>query len=103
MRRRHGIHPQRRPPQTSEALGNGFVLIMKEPEVGGPTEPVKRLGESFQKSFRKILIILQQKPETTIAEISALLGITDKAVKKNLTTLKKTGAIKRIGPAKGGR
>jgi ATP-dependent DNA helicase RecG len=49
------------------------------------------------------LIILQQKPETTIAEISALLGITDRAVKKNLTTLKKAGAIKRIGPDKGGR
>lgn len=68
----------------------------------GPGTTQKSSQKSSQKSFQKILIILKPKPETTFAELSVLLGITDRAVKKNLMTLKKSGAIKRIGPDKGG-
>jgi len=65
-------------------------------------EAVAEAGKSSRKSSQKILKILKDNPEVTIAELSVLLDITDRAVKKNLTTLKKSELIKRIGPDKGG-
>jgi ATP-dependent DNA helicase RecG len=100
---RNALATQGQPPQAIEVMWYGLVRTRKEPAAGGQTEPVKKLGESSQKSSQKILKILKQNPETTIAELAELLSITDRAIKKNLTTLKKSGAIKRIGPDKGGR
>ena len=54
------------------------------------------------KSSVKIIGMLQRNPGITIPEIAAELGLTTRAVKKNIASMKAAGAIKRIGPAKGG-
>ena len=47
--------------------------------------------------------MLQRNPGITIPEIAAELGLTARAIKKNIAAMKASGVVKRIGPAKGGR
>ncbi len=55
-----------------------------------------------QKNSQKILELIKQNKQITIEELSNILGITDRAVKKNIAKLKQQGKLKRIGPDKGG-
>jgi len=58
--------------------------------------------KSSQKSSQKILDSMREQTSVTIKELSEKLGISDRAVKKNITKLKERGLLKRIGPDKGG-
>ncbi|MBU4479782.1 MAG: putative DNA binding domain-containing protein [Candidatus Omnitrophica bacterium] len=58
--------------------------------------------KSSQKSSQKILVLIRQNSGVTIDELAASLQLTDRAIKKNLSQMKKTGLLKRIGPDKGG-
>ena len=46
---------------------------------------------------------MRNEPEITIADLSTRVGITDRAIKKQIEKLKTQGHIRRIGPDKGGR
>ena len=50
----------------------------------------------------KICSTIKNHPKISARELSIILGISSRAVEKRLAQLKKTGAIKRIGSAKGG-
>jgi ATP-dependent DNA helicase RecG len=45
---------------------------------------------------------MRSDPEITIAELAARIGISDRAIKKQITKLKQQHLIRRIGPDKGG-
>ena len=47
--------------------------------------------------------IISQNPRVTIRELSQALNISDRAIKKNISKLKKEGLLKRIGPDRGGK
>jgi ATP-dependent DNA helicase RecG len=55
-----------------------------------------------QKSSQKILVLLKNNSQITIEELAIKIGISDRAVKKHLSNLKKLRLIRRIGPDKGG-
>jgi len=55
------------------------------------------------KSSLKIIELMQQDPEITIPEIAQSVGVTDRAIKKQIEKLKIQGKIRRVGPARGGR
>ncbi len=55
-----------------------------------------------QKSSQKILDLIQNNPGITIEELASKIGISDRAVKKQLSILKARGSLKRIGPDRGG-
>jgi len=59
-------------------------------------------GESSQKSSQKIVELMLGNPKVTIAELAQSVGITDRAVKKQIEKLKTLGLIRRIGADKGG-
>jgi len=62
-----------------------------------------RFPEKFpEKTPDKILYLIKNNPRITIKQISEILRISDRAVKKWLQKLKKEKKIKRLGPAKGG-
>ena len=54
------------------------------------------------KSSVKILKIIEHDPFITIPKIAELMGISTRAIDKNIESLKKDGYIERIGPNKGG-
>ena len=80
-------------------------------------EMIKTLStyiESFLKSMQdgrekttvgreKILALIKEHPEYSARKLAEAIGITPKAVEKQLANLKAAGAIRRDGPDKGGR
>jgi len=63
----------------------------------------RREGEGSEKSSPKIPELIRQNPAITIPEIAQHVGVTDRAIKKQIEKLKIHGRIRRIGPARGGR
>ena len=58
--------------------------------------------EKVTENQKKILDILSRKGSTTIAEISADIGISERKIKVNIAKMKIKGQLRRIGPDKGG-
>ena len=63
----------------------------------------ERLKRTALKSSVKILKIIEHDPFITIPKIAELIGISTRAIDKNIESLKKNGYIERIGPNKGGQ
>ena len=57
---------------------------------------------SSEKSSEKILSLLKTEPELAAREIARRIGISPRAVEKQIAKLRQGGKIRRIGPAKGG-
>jgi len=81
-----------------ETRKTGFAVIFYRPKA----KP-EGSQKSSQKSSQKILELIQKNPFVTIKQLAETLGLSDRAIKKNLAKLKKEGKIKRIGPDKGGQ
>jgi len=58
--------------------------------------------ESSGKSSGKILELLRDNPQITNLEIAEILGITERAVQKNIKVLKDSGKLERIGSNRAG-
>ena len=56
-----------------------------------------------QKSREKIIQLLKSHPDYSARKLAEAIGITPKAIEKQLAKLKADGSIKREGPDKGGR
>ncbi|WP_303193036.1 HTH domain-containing protein, partial [uncultured Desulfovibrio sp.] len=51
----------------------------------------------------KIVELMQIQPSISIPEIAAALEISSRAVEKHIANLRRSKAIRRVGPAKGGK
>lgn len=54
------------------------------------------------KTSGKILAVIRDNSAVTIPELSALIGVTERSIERNIQALQTNGYLKRIGPAKGG-
>jgi ATP-dependent DNA helicase RecG len=63
---------------------------------------VKSSVKGSVKSSVKILEAIRANKNVSAKEISQTLGISLRAVEKQLSKLKESGRLRRIGPAKGG-
>jgi predicted HTH transcriptional regulator len=79
--------------KTSEVADEGSLKSSGEEESS---------QESSQKSSQKIIELMQNDPTITIADLAKIVGITDRAIKKQIEKLRVLGLIRRIGPDKGG-
>ena len=61
-----------------------------------------RAGEPLQESSQKVLSHLRNFPKMTTSELSAVIGISTRAMAKILKKLQKNNVLKRVGPKKGG-
>lgn len=61
-----------------------------------------RYGENWKESSEKILQIITNDPFLSALAISEKIGISSRAVEKQLAKLKEKGIIERVGPDKGG-
>jgi len=73
-----------------------------ESDAGSGKRPSETSQKGSQKSSQKIIELMQRDPEVTIAELALVVGVTDRAIKKQIEKLKGLGRIRRIGPDKGG-
>jgi ATP-dependent DNA helicase RecG len=58
--------------------------------------------KSSGKTEDKIIAIARKSPSVSIPQIAEILGISTRAVEKQIRHLKQAKRIRRIGPAKGG-
>ncbi|MFM8443145.1 MAG: RNA-binding domain-containing protein [Methylococcus sp.] len=81
-----------------------FTVTVHRSAYAPPTGPAA-IGtqKSSLKTSQKIIELMRNEPEITIADLSTRVGITDRAIKKQIEKLKTQGQIRRIGPDKGGR
>ena len=77
-------------------MQHGLLVIFYRTKTEDTTQ------KSSQKSSQKIIKFIQDKPEITIIELAEILGVTSRAVAKQIAKLKEAGILKRIGPDKGG-
>lgn len=70
------------------------------------TQPLTQLFTPLwlveRSSTEKILGLLGDNPSLSGREIAEKIGISDRAVEKQISSLKSQGRLKRIGGAKGG-
>ena len=59
-------------------------------------------ADAKQKSSQKILGLVRKNNTITTTEMAECLGISRRAIAKQIDKLKKEGKLKRIGPDKGG-
>jgi ATP-dependent DNA helicase RecG len=59
------------------------------------------VGELVE-SQKEILKLIQSNPKISKKEMGKKIGISTTVIDKNVTSLKKKGLLKRVGPAKGG-
>jgi predicted HTH transcriptional regulator len=71
-------------------------------QVSNGTDAKKSSGKSSGKTEDKIIAIARKSPSVSIPQIAEILGISTRAVEKQIRQLKQTNRIRRIGPAKGG-
>ncbi|MBI2267094.1 MAG: HTH domain-containing protein, partial [Armatimonadetes bacterium] len=80
-----------------------YEFALKE----GAESSEKRFGEKFgdgsEKSSEKILALLKSRKTASAREIAEALGLTSRAIEKQIAALKTAGRLRRVGPAKGGR
>jgi len=57
---------------------------------------------SSEKSSEKSIRLLCAEPSLSAQEIARIIGISPRAVEKQIARLKKEGLLRRMGPAKGG-
>ena len=58
--------------------------------------------KSSEKSSEKILSFLVTRKTASATEIAAIMGLTSRAVEKQIALLKTSGRLRRVGPDKGG-
>ncbi len=90
---------------------DGFfrAIFHRSPELAlkkGAPGSEKRFGEKYgdgsEKSSEKILVFLRKRNTASAREIAKALGLTSRAVEKQIAALKAAGRLRRVGPAKGG-
>ena len=62
----------------------------------------KSSGKSSGKTDDKIIAIARKSPSVSIPQMAEILGISTRAVEKQIRQLKQTKRLRRIGPTKGG-
>ena len=63
---------------------------------------VEKLVEKLGENESKICHFLKTGKYSTMTSLAVAIGISTTAVEKNIAKLKKKGAIRRVGPARGG-
>ena len=88
------------PETTFEEIGDFFLVTFKR-NLSLKTVEKSSLKSSL-KSSQKILALISEKKDITIEELAKAINITTRAVKKNISHLKKLGKLRRVGSDRAG-
>ena len=84
-------------------LAQGEELWMRGQQFVKSREKTANGREKKTGSREKIIALLSEDGALTMAALARRIGITPKAVEKQIARLKADGILERIGPDKGGR
>ena len=81
------------------AVSRGEIALQQE---SSGKSSGKSSVKSSEKSSEKIMELLIHAPDMTIPQLAKELGLSTRAVEKQLAKLQQDNLLKRIGPARGG-
>jgi DNA primase len=91
----------------AERAGYNSIFVLRDIEIRQIDENFITQRDKIEKSLythaKIIYNALQETRHISKKELSGEIGISPTAIDKNISTLKKKGLLKRIGPDKGGR
>jgi predicted HTH transcriptional regulator len=95
-----GVRPDGQPEgqQVSDQTFRASIVA-----AGAGTVPPGGREKMTEKTPGRILSVLTDYPEATIADLAAVIGVSDSTIERNLKALQGQNRIRRIGPDKGGR
>ena len=67
-----------------------------------PEEQAKKSEKRSEKTQDRIIVILEENPTISIAEVARRLGISSRVAERHVKNLKITGLLERTGSARGG-
>ncbi len=82
-----------------QELKSGFLVVFGRKFGGMDGE---RFGEGSEKSSEKILTLIKENKSISARQMAEIIGISQRAVEKQLALLREKGVVKRVGGAKGG-
>lgn len=80
-----------------------YLVLVGGMEAHSPNFSDNNSGKRSGKRSGKIVEMMRLQPSISIPEIAAALGISSRAVEKHISNLRHSKAIRRVGPAKGGK
>ena len=95
------------PVPTIEEVDGGVRVTFKRnnqgnPQVTSQKTPQKTSQKTQQKTQQKIVTLIENNPQITTQEMADSIGIDRSNVYRNIKKLQEQGAIRRVGPDKGG-
>ena len=87
---------------TDDRDGSMFIATVRRKGLDDMESAEKGSQKGSQKSSQKIIELMRNDPKITVANLALHIGITERAIKKQIGKLKAQGRIRRIGPDKGG-
>lgn len=75
----------------------GGLIENTEKDLQGTKKFLEKFPEKFLKNEKKLLEKISENPNITQTELSNILGVTTRAVRKTMKNLKDKGIIERIG------
>ena len=94
---------------SARGKGGQWIVVEKQKEVRQTDSKRAVIGSvkssviGSVKSSVKILAMIKNKPDITASELSALFGVTQRTIEKNIAQLKVQGRIYRAGSARDGK
>jgi len=85
--------------ELSEEKGGQKKAVGKSGKKSGKKKVV---GKSGKKTVDRVWALLQERPQSTFADMVRALGITRSTIQKHIANLKAAGRLRRVGPDKGG-
>lgn len=80
-----------------------FIRMVFPAVLGSSVETSERASErASETTSERIVKLMEEDPETTIAEMSKIIGVTPRSIERNIKTLQDRGRIRRVGGDFGG-
>ena len=92
-------------PQVENQFGGTSIYIQRETEAQETTEKstlTSTLKSTLKGTSKKIVDIVEDNPNVTIAQVAELLQMNIRGIAKHFQRLQQQGILRRIGPDKGG-
>ena len=85
--------------ELTEEKSDKEKVVRKSGKKSGKKKVVRKSGT---KTIDRVWTLLQQRPQSTFADMVRVLGITRSTIQKHIANLKAAGRLRRVGPDKGG-
>ncbi|PIV18635.1 MAG: hypothetical protein COS41_03775 [Elusimicrobia bacterium CG03_land_8_20_14_0_80_50_18] len=87
-------------PHLISRAGHFLPFLLSGQDIGRRT--VRKTSRKHPENIQKIINEISDNPNISMHELTQRLSLTEGSVRHHLSSLKKKGILKRIGPDKGG-